>query len=83
MINYTVIESYEEKYAPPEENVLLVSVVGDQAFLEIGHHEEGSDHHTFKTRSAISVPVSDLMYGLASAALSCAERDKRERRKSE
>jgi hypothetical protein len=47
MIQYTILSQYEEKYAPPDQDVLKVSTVGDIAFLSIGKHTETATDVTF------------------------------------
>lgn len=71
MIQHTLINDYEEKYAPPDSNVLRVAVSGDVAFLEIGSYDETNREAKF-TRSdnednSIGVPLHQLVNALLTA----------------
>ena len=60
MIQCTFIETYDERYAPPEQPVLKVSVLEDMAFLEIGKFEETNKEVKFTKIEGITVPLADL-----------------------
>lgn len=71
MIQHILINDYEEKYAPPDSNVLRVAVSGDTVFLEIGRYEE-TFHTANFTRSdnednSIAVPLNQLLSSLQTA----------------
>ncbi len=70
MHQYTIITSYEEKCAPPEQEVLKVSVVGNAAFLTIGQHEETNKTVAFSETAHITVPLDTLWNTLRTAVVS-------------
>lgn len=47
MIQYTILSQHDDKYAPPDQDVLKVATVGDIAFLSIGQHRENATEVTF------------------------------------
>jgi hypothetical protein len=63
MIDRTYILDHEERYAPPESNVLEVGLVGDVVFLSIGKATEHTYSRGFETSESqqIAVPVTDLL----------------------
>lgn len=70
MINHIYIQSHDEKYAPPEQDVLEVGLSGDVAFLEIGSYDETFEERKFTAKQGIGVPVADLINALKVLALS-------------
>ena len=43
MSEYTVIRQMDEKYAPPDQPVLMVAVIGNITYLEIATLEESPE----------------------------------------
>lgn len=74
MSNYIVLQNSEERYAPPEDDVMLIGLVGDTVFLSIGEHGEGSsgvpdadspaDSTVLRGKAGISVNIFDLLNSL-------------------
>jgi hypothetical protein len=65
-IEHVYISDTDENYAPPEQPILEVGLVGDVAFLTIGTYEESPDERRFTEieRAHVSVPVADLVNAL-------------------
>lgn len=60
MIEYVVLTDVDEKYAPPEQNVLRVAVVGDQVFLSVSKLDENHTESNLVTIAEIAVDIFDL-----------------------
>lgn len=60
---------FEEEYAPPEEYVLDVTVVGTVVFLDICEYDESDKHRTLNKVAGISVDGEALTTGLSASAL--------------
>ncbi len=75
MILETVIEQHEESYAPPEQEVLRVSLVGDVVFLTIAKWDETRTTRTLTDVASVAVPHCDLMNAIASQVVSNKRRE--------
>lgn len=70
MIDKTTIWAHDERYAPPEQAVLQVGLVGDVVYLAIGKYSETSEGNSFTVIEQVAVPVCDLLNAVNSAAVS-------------
>lgn len=84
MIQDIYIESYEERYAPPEQPVMRVSVVGGIAFISIGKYAENNRASSFveirnekNEGGGMGVPLEDLLEALSTLEFSNKLRHKR------
>lgn len=70
MIENIYITDVDDNYAPPEEPVLEVGLVGDVAYLSVGNWTAGPDERKFEATKQIGVPVTDLVNALKVLAAS-------------
>lgn len=81
MIQQVLINDYEEKYAPPEANVLSVSCVDNLVFLRIGSYEETHLESKFTVGenedNRIAVPLVQLLNAIITCQNGEAEDDVR------
>lgn len=56
-----VIQQSDDEYAPPEQNVLEVAVIGADVFLTIQKHEETRTSVTYTQVAQVAVPWQDLV----------------------
>jgi hypothetical protein len=63
-----IMTDAEERYAPPEQVVLRVDVVGDRIFLDICEYDETNKEATLKTVASIAVNADPFVVGLKGAA---------------
>lgn len=61
--------THDEKYAPPEQPLLQISVVGDTTFLSIRRLDETHLVDTLTTIAEIGVRTGDLVEALAAAII--------------
>lgn len=54
----------DEKYAPPEQDLLFVTAVQNTAYLEIGAYEEDNKKREFIYKAQVAVPLDQLIYTL-------------------
>jgi hypothetical protein len=73
----TIIESSDEQNAPPDQPVLSVTVIGDDAYLQICEWEEVGNRRTTVAKATIAVPLNELVHALQFHELSRAERNLR------
>lgn len=59
-----LLEDFEERYAPPSENLLSLSRVGDVIYLEIGTLEETDTVETFTTTAQVAITRDVLLHSL-------------------
>lgn len=71
MIQHTILPQYEEKYAPPDQDVMKVATVGDIAFLSIGKHEETASTVTFTEGEGSSHWAGDVVDLIVTLINSC------------
>lgn len=57
----TVIQAYSDPYAPPDEPVLRVAVIGDRVLLDICQYDEEPQKVTLTELKTIDVPLMDLL----------------------
>ncbi len=65
MSEYTVVRQVDEKYAPPDQPVLMVSVIGNVAYLEVATLTEDHKTSTLTKIQTVVVPVRELGRALA------------------
>lgn len=65
-----VLQDVDERYAPPEQPVLRIAMIGDKTVLEIGRvTEESLTTSTFETLQLITVDTHSLLQAVEAAAL--------------
>lgn len=64
MSEYTVIRQMDEKYAPPDQPVLMVAVIGNITYLEIATLEENHKTSTLTKIQTVVVPTPELIRAL-------------------
>lgn len=72
MIEHIYLSDTDEKYAPPEQPILEVGLVGDTVYLTTGRYEETFEERKFTQieGAGISVPVADLVNAIKALAVS-------------